>query len=148
MMDNPLVVVAPFDRPLARERNISLKQLAQEPFIFREAGSGKHLVIEQFLAENRVSVETIIELSSNEAIKQAISGGLGIAILSHHALDLENQSGLLTILNVEGFPIQRHWYVIYPSGKQLSVAAQTFLDFTIAEGKEIIDRFSSDLIPG
>ena len=147
IMDNPLVVVAPSDHPLARERNISLKQLAKEPFIFREAGSGTRLVIEQFLAENRVAVEMIIELSSNEAIKQAIAGGLGISVLSQHALDLENQNGLLTILNVEGFPIQRHWYVIYPNGKQLSVAAQTFLDFTIAEGKEIIDRFSSDLTP-
>lgn len=143
IMDNPLVVVAPADCPLARAKNISLKQLAMEPFIFRETGSGTRLVIEKFLADNRVSVETIMELSSNEAIKQAIAGGLGISVLSQHALDLENKNGLLTILNVEGFPIQRRWYVIYPTGKHLSIAAQTFLDFTIAEGKEIIDRFST-----
>jgi LysR family transcriptional regulator, low CO2-responsive transcriptional regulator len=147
ILENPLVVVASSEHPLAKEKNITLKRLAAEPFIFREPGSGTRLVIEQCLAENRVSVEVVMELSSNEAIKQAIAGGLGISILSQHSLALENQQGLLTILNVEGFPIQRHWYVIYPSGKHLSVAAQAFLDFSINEGKEIVDRFSADLIP-
>ena len=146
ILENPLVVVAPSNHPLAGKTNIPLKQLASEPFIFREAGSGTRAVVEQFLAENRVSVDVLIELNSNEAIKQAIAGGLGISVLSRHALDLETHNGLLTILNVEGFPIQRHWYVMHPTGKQLSVAAQTFLDFSIAQGKQIIDRFSTDLI--
>ena len=147
ILENPLVVVAPSNHPLAGKTNIALKELATEPFIFREAGSGTRSVVEHFLAENRVAVDVAIELSSNEAIKQAIAGGLGISVLSQHSLDLETQNGLLTILNVEGFPIQRHWYVIYPTGKQLSVAAQTFLDFSIAQGKQIIERFSADLIP-
>jgi LysR family transcriptional regulator, low CO2-responsive transcriptional regulator len=147
ILENPLVVVAPSNHPLAGKPNIALKQLATEPFIFREAGSGTRSVVEHFLAENRVVVDVVIELSSNEAIKQAIAGGLGISVLSQHSLDLETQNGLLTILNVEGFPIQRHWYVIYPTGKQLSVAAQTFLDFSIAEGRQIIEQFSADLIP-
>ncbi len=146
ILDNPLVVVAPSNHPLAGKPNIALKELATEPFIFREAGSGTRSVVEHFLAENRVVVDVAIEISSNEAIKQAIAGGLGISVLSQHSLDLEAQNGLLTILNVEGFPIQRHWYVIYPKGKQLSVAAQTFLDFSIAEGKQIIEQFSADLI--
>lgn len=147
ILENPLVVVASSEHPLAKKKNITVKEMASEPFIFRETGSGTRLVIEKFLAENRVNVEVVMELSSNEAIKQAIAGGLGISILSQHSLALENQEGLLTILNVEGFPIQRHWYVIYPSGKHLSVAAQAFLDFSINEGKEIVDRFSADLIP-
>jgi LysR family transcriptional regulator, low CO2-responsive transcriptional regulator len=108
ILENPLVVVAPSNHPLAGKTNIPLKQLATAPFIFREAGSGTRAVVEQFLAENRVSVDVLIELSSNEAIKQAIAGGLGISILSRH-VDLETQNGLLTILNVEGFPIQGHW---------------------------------------
>ena len=147
ILDNPLVVVAPSNHPLAGKTNIAIKELATEPFIFREAGSGTRSVVEHFLAENRVAVDVVIELSSNEAIKQAIAGGLGISVLSQHSLDLETQNGLLTILNVEGFPIHRHLYVIYPNGKQLSVAAQTFLDFSIAEGKQIIEQFSADLIP-
>ena len=147
ILDNPLVVVAPSNHPLAGKTNIALKELATEPFIFREAGSGTRSVVEHFLAENRVAVDVVIELSSNEAIKQAIAGGLGISVLSQHSLDLETQNGLLTILNVEGFPIHRHLYVIYPNGKQLSVAAHTFLDFSIAEGKQIIEQFSADRIP-
>ena len=147
ILENPLVVVAHSNHPLAGKANIALKELATEPFIFREAGSGTRAVVEHFLAENRVAVDIVIELSSNEAIKQAIAGGLGLSVLSQHSLDLENPNGLLAILNVEGFPIQRHWYVIYPTGKQLSVAAQTFLDFSIAEGKQIIEQFSADLIP-
>ena len=147
ILENPLVVVAPSNHPLAGKTNIALKELATEPFIFREAGSGTRSVVEHFLAENRVAVDVAIELSSNEAIKQAIAGGLGISVLSQHSLDLETQNGLLTILNVEGFPIHRHLYVIYPNGKQLSVAAQTFLDFAIAEGKQIIEQFSADRIP-
>ena len=147
ILDNPLVVIASSNHPLANEKNIPLKKLEHEAFISREAGSGTRLVVEQFLAENRVSVKKVVELSSNEAIKQAIAGELGISVLSQHALALEDSDGLLTILDVEGFPIQRHWYVIYPSGKQLSVAAQTFLDFAIAQGREIIDRYSADLTP-
>jgi LysR family transcriptional regulator, low CO2-responsive transcriptional regulator len=147
ILANPLVVVAPSNHPLAGKTNIALKQLTTEAFIFREAGSGTRLVVEHFLAENRVTVDVAIELSSNEAIEQAIAGGLGLSVLPQHSLDLEAQNGLLTILDVAGFPIQRHWYVIYPNGKQLSVAAQTFLDFSIAEGKQIIEQFSADLIP-
>jgi LysR family transcriptional regulator, low CO2-responsive transcriptional regulator len=147
ILENPLVVVAPSNHPLAGKTNIVLKELATEPVIFREAGSGTRAVVEHFLAENRVAVDVVIELSSNEAIKQAIAGGLGISVLSQHSLDLETQNGLLTILNVEGFPIHRHLYVIYPTGKQLSVAAQTFLNFSIAEGRQIVEQFSADLIP-
>jgi DNA-binding transcriptional LysR family regulator len=147
ILENPLVVVASSNHPLAKEKYIPIEQLTNEPFIFREVGSGTRLVVEQFLADNRVCVKKVVELSSNEAIKQAIAGELGISVLSQHALALEDSDGLLTILDVEGFPIQRYWYVIYPSGKQLSVAAQTFLDFAIAQGREIIDRYSADLIP-
>jgi LysR family transcriptional regulator, low CO2-responsive transcriptional regulator len=146
ILENRLVVVAPSNHPLVGKTNIALKELATEPFIFRESGSGTRLVIENFLAENRVAVDMVIELSSNEAIKQAIAGGLGLSVLPQHSLDLETKNGLLTILNVEGFPIHRYWYVIYPNGKQLSAAAQTFLDFSIAEGKQIIQQFSTDLI--
>ena len=60
--------------PLAGKTNIALKELTTEPFIFREAGSGTRSVVEHFLAENRVAVDVAIELSRNEAIKQAIAG--------------------------------------------------------------------------
>lgn len=140
VLPNPLVVVAPSDHPLAREEKvISLKRLAEESFIVRELGSGTRSIVEQFFAENRLEMKVAMEMSSNEAIKQGIVGGLGISVLSRHTLSLAQSGGPLTCLDVEGFPIQRRWYVVYPKGKQLSMAAQMFLEFLLNEGREIVE---------
>jgi LysR family transcriptional regulator, low CO2-responsive transcriptional regulator len=80
-----------------------------------------------------------LDLGSNEAIKQAIAGGLGVSVLSLHTLALEGPNSPLTVLDVEGFPIQHYWYVIYPSGKQLSIIAQTFFDYLLNEGKSVAE---------
>ena len=140
ILPNPLVVVANRSHPLAQEKGISLKRLAEEKMIMRESGSGTREIVEQFFVNNRLEVNTIMDLTSNEAIKQAIVGGLGISVLSQHTLALENNESPLVILDVEGFPIQQYWYLVYPSGKQLSVAAQSFMDFLLNEGKQTIEE--------
>ena len=145
ILENALVAIAPSDHPLAGEKNISLQRLAQEPFIIREAGSGTRMAVEQFFAENRVEMNVEMEIGSNEAIKHAIVGGLGISVLSRHVLALEGTRGPLTILDVEGFPIQRHWYIVYPSTKQLSVVASTFLEYLLNEGKQMIAKIDLEL---
>lgn len=145
VLENPLVVIAPHNHPLAKEQNISLQRLAEEPFILRESGSGTRMSVEQLFQENRVAINVEMEIGSNEAIKQAVVGGLGISVLSHYALALEDPNGPLTVLDVEGFPIYRHWYVIYPASKQLSVVAQTFLDYLLTTGKQIVKQNSLDL---
>lgn len=104
-------------------------RLAEEPFIVREPGSGTRMAVERFFADNRVA----IKVGSNEAIV----GGLGVSMLSSHVLALEGTKGPLTILDVQGFPIQRYWYVVYPASKQLSVVARTFLEYLFEEGKRI-----------
>ena len=76
-----------------------------------------------------------MELGSNEAIKQAVIGGLGLAILSAHTLALEHSNNELTILDVKGFPLHRQWYLAYHRGKSLSVVAKAFLDFIDTEKK-------------
>ena len=130
-LDNPLVVVAPRDHPLAQEKQIPIKRLAEEPFIMREPGSGTRSALQKLLDAHQLSVKVRLELGSNEAIKQAIAGGLGISVLSAHTLLLDGSTSELVVLDVEGFPIQREWYVVYLSGKQLSVVANTFLDYLI-----------------
>lgn len=125
--DNPLVVIARNDHPLARAKSVSLKRLAEEPFILREPGSGTRLAVERHFGKHGLAVRVRMELGSNEAIKQAIAGGLGISILSSHTLALEGDSGLLQPLNVNGFPLMRQWYVAYPTGKHLSAVAEAFL---------------------
>lgn len=125
--DNPLVVVARSDHPLAGKRKIPLRRIAEEPFILREAGSGTRLTIERQFAGRGLKPRIRMELGSNEAIKQAIAGGLGISVLSSHTLGLESEQGPLTTLDVAGFPLMRQWYVAYPAGKHLSAVAEAFL---------------------
>lgn len=103
----------------------------------REPGSGTRKAVQKLFDEHGLSVKVKLELGSNEAIKQAIAGGLGISVLSRHTLALEGTTSQLTILDVEDFPIQRYWYVVYPTGKQLSVIARTFFEYLLNEGKEI-----------
>jgi LysR family transcriptional regulator, low CO2-responsive transcriptional regulator len=139
-LENPLVVVAPRSHPLANEGRISLQRLNGESFIMREKGSGTRQAIEKLFDENSLSIKVRLELGSNEAIKQAIAGGLGISVLSRHCLALEGEGGQLVVLDVEQFPIQRHWYVVYPSGKQLSVVARTFFDYLQSDGRKVIEE--------
>ena len=145
MLENALVAIAPSAHPLAHEKNIPLQRLAEEPFIMREAGSGTRMAVERFFAENRVEINVEMEIGSNEAIKHAIVGGLGVSVLSRHVLALEGTKGPLTILDVEGLPIQRHWYIVYPASKQLSVVAQTFLEYLLDEGKQMAHQIDLEI---
>jgi DNA-binding transcriptional LysR family regulator len=139
-LDNPLVVLAPMNHPLASQKNIPIEQLNGEPFIMREPGSGTRQAVQKMFEDRGVAVKVRLDLGSNEAIKQAIAGGLGISVLSRHVLTLDGWQNQLTILDVEGFPIPRQWYAIYPSGKQLSVVARTFFDYLLNEGKQAIEN--------
>nr|WP_028954246.1 LysR family transcriptional regulator [Synechocystis sp. PCC 7509] len=145
ILENALVAIAPSDHPLAKEKNITLQRFAQEPFIMREAGSGTRMAVEQFFGENRCEINVEMEIGSNEAIKHAIVGGLGVSVLSRHVLALEGTKGPLTILDVEGLPIQRHWYIVYPASKQLSVVASTFLEYLLNEGKQMVAQIDLEL---
>jgi DNA-binding transcriptional LysR family regulator len=130
-LENPLVVVAPIDHALAGQMAIPLERLADQPMLAREAGSGTRMAVERLFAEHGLRMKVRMELGSNEAIKQAVIGGLGIAVLSRHTLPSEFPGGGLTWLDVQGFPIRRHWYVVHPEGKRLSVVAQAFRDFLL-----------------
>ena len=137
VLENPLVVLASAAHPLAQEKNISLERIAAEPFIMREPGSGTRKAVQSLFDEHKLSLKVQLDLGSNEAIKQAIAGGLGISVLSLHTLALEGPQSQLSILDVEHFPIERYWYAVYPNGKQLSIVARTFLDYLLSEGKEV-----------
>lgn len=144
-LNNPLVVVAKKDHPLANQKNIDLKELNDQPFIMREQGSGTRDAIHKLFTKHNISVKVKLELGSNEAIKQAISGGLGISILSEHCLISEGKSGELAILDFQHFPIKRRWYVAHLSGKKLSVIAETFLDYLLEESPKMTFPQSSIL---
>lgn len=141
-LENPLVVLAQRSHPLAGEKNIPLQRLADEPFIMREPGSGTRKAVQNLFERHGISVKVKLDLGSNEAIKQAIAGGLGISVLSRHTLALEGLNSQITVLDVQEFPIKRYWYVVYPTGKRLSVVARTFFEYLLDEGKEIAQKTS------
>ena len=128
---NPLVVMARRDHPLAEEKNITLERLAQEPLIMREPGSGIRDATLRLFEQNKLRPNVRMELGSNEAIKHAVVGGLGIAVLSLHTLALEGPDGPLVLLDVKDFPIMRQWYLVHLKDKNLSLVAQAFLDFAL-----------------
>lgn len=132
-MENQLVVIAPPGHSLTKEKNIPLQRLAQETFLMREAGSGTRLAMERFFHEKNITIKAGMEMSRNAAIKQAVRGGMGLAVVSIHTIELEVETGRLLILNVEDFPILRTWHIVHPKGKRLSPAAQVFHDFVLAE---------------
>ncbi len=132
-MDNPLVVIAPPEHPLARKKKVPLATLATEPFLVREAGSGTRGAMERFFADRGMELTTSMEMSSNESIKQAVEAGLGLGILSLQTLELELELKRLAVLKVEGFPIMRHWYVVHRTDKRLSPVAQAFKAFVLTQ---------------
>ena len=144
-LENPMVVLAARDYPLASLKNIPPERLKDELFVMREAGSGTRLATEKFFAEHGLKLKVRMELGSNEAIKQAVAGGLGISVLSAHALTLERSADELAILDVKGFPIRRHWYIAYPKHKQLSVVAKVFLEFMHEESKLMSEKYLLDI---
>ncbi len=138
IMPNPMVVFARADHPLANERGITLERLAREPFLIREPGSGTRMVAQEIFARRGLQPKLRMELSSNEALKQAILAGLGVSILSQYTLGPDGEHPQLVTLDVEGFPLERHWYFVYPVGKNLPMAAQAFMEFVRAEGKHLV----------
>jgi DNA-binding transcriptional LysR family regulator len=127
-LENILVVIAPANHALARKKKIPLELISREPFLLREPGSGTRIATERLFGELGLKLKMRMELGSNEAIKQAVIGGLGISVLSRHTLELDTASKQFVVLDVQGFPIKRHWYFAYPAGKQLSIIASTFID--------------------
>lgn len=132
--ENPLVLIAPPNHPLATVQRIVPDALKDEPFLMRERGSGTRLAAERFFEGHGIAPVVRMELGANEAIKQAVIAGLGISVLSRGTVQLELDHGILAELDVVGFPLQRHWHVVWPRGKRLSVAAETFLARLLGQG--------------
>ena len=132
-MENPLVVIAPPDHPLCKKRKIPVKRLEEETFLVREPGSGTRSAMERFFSAHHISINKGMETDTNEAIKQAVQAGMGLAIMSLHTTELELETGRLKILDVQDFPIMRHWHVVHRKNKRLSSVAQAFKEFLLKE---------------
>ncbi len=140
---NPLVLVTAAHHPLARLKRTSRVEaaaLAQEHFIVREAASGTRMALEEYVARHATKAASLMEMSSNEAIKQAVMAGMGISILPLHTIGMELQQRLLAVPPAEGLPLVRHWHLLHKAEKILSPAAEAFQGFVLARGAEFLAR--------
>jgi LysR family transcriptional regulator, low CO2-responsive transcriptional regulator len=135
---NPHVIIAAPDHPLAGRRRLTVEAVARETFIVREPGSGTRLAMHQFFDERQVACRVGMEMASNETIKQAVMAGMGVSFLSRHTIDLELQTQRLAVLDVRGTPVIRHWHVAHLANKRLSPTAAAFREYVLVHGRELL----------
>ncbi len=127
-MTNPLVAICSTVSPLAKRKNLVLADLAQQRFILREQGSGTRMAVDKFFTKNKFTPNLRLELGSNEAIKESVAAGLGVSIISTHALHGRTREHGVVVLDIDGFPIDSRWHMVFPKGKKLSPIARIFRD--------------------
>ncbi len=125
-MSNPLVVIAPSTDALVRRGQLELSALASQRFILREKGSGTRMAVDQHFKRVRFHPKVRLELGSNEAIKEAVAGGLGLGVISSHALHGRAREHGVSVLSVAGFPVPSQWHIVHPAARSLSPIAAAF----------------------
>jgi DNA-binding transcriptional LysR family regulator len=135
---NPHVIIAAPDHPLASQRDLLVETVARENFIVREPGSGTRLAMQQYFDEFGLACNVGMEMASNETIKQAVMAGMGVSFLSRHTLDLELHTQRLCILDVRGTPVIRQWHVAHLANKRLSPTAAAFREFVLEHGRDLL----------
>lgn len=141
-MPNPLVVIAASVHALAARRKLPLAELGTQRFILRERGSGTRMAIDAHFKRLRFRPDLRLELGSNEAIKEAVAGGLGVSVISSHALHGQAAEHGVSVLDVAGFPIESVWHVVRRKGKQLTPIAQVFQEHLLAQSEKWAGRES------
>lgn len=145
---HPYVLISHPDHPLARFRRIRRADLAAHRFLVREPGSGTRMVHEHYFQSDGLSLPQSQEMDSNANIKQAVMANMGLAFISAHTIALEHEAGKLTILDAEGMPELRDWFVLYPKEAVLGAAARQFRDFIKSKGPRFMrDFFGPTLAP-
>lgn len=137
--DHPHILVAAPDHPLVGDPDILPEDLLRETFLAREDGSGTRALMTRFL--DRVGggrTFNFVEMGTNETIKQAVMAGLGIAVISAHTCHAELAEGKLAILQVEGLPLVRQWFLIHRSDRELTRAAEVLRRFIVDRKGELL----------
>lgn len=127
--EDELVVAASCHHVKSTQKNLSLSMLVNDPWLIRESGSGTRMAMESIFKKYRLRPNIQMEIDNNESIKQAIIGNIGISILSHQSVDIEQKAGLVKILDVIEFPVRHKWHLVKSKGKKLPTIAQKFYDY-------------------
>lgn len=136
-LSNPLVAIAPSTDADKYKKPIFLNVFAEDRLILREKGSGTRLAIDALFAGAGLKPRIRLELGSNEAIKQSVAGGMGVGVVSRHALNADPASEGLLLPEVEGFPIETSWRIVFLKGKRLSPIARAFRDHLLIEARSL-----------
>lgn len=128
-LDNELIAVAPKDHPILKQKSMNATTFLKNKLLVREPGSGSRLALEDYCQKQRLSMEDMMELGSNDTIKHAVLAGLGLAVLPKLSVLPELKLGTLHILDITDFPLKRSWCLVYPSAKHPSPASRAFIDF-------------------
>ena len=137
---NPLVLVAAPTHRLAGLKNVPIEELGREHFLLREQGSGTRAALEKSLEDAGLPLQVSMQVGNNSAIKQGVAAGLGIALISRVAIDMELETNRLVILDVEGFPIIRQWRLVHVKDKYLSATARAFKSFLLQHADRRLRR--------
>lgn len=130
--DHPYIIVAAPDNPLADLAEVPADALLRETFLTREEGSGTRITMRRFLDQiGEGRTYRMVEMGTNETIKQAVMVGLGIAMISAHTIGPELEQGRLKRLKMPGLPVNRAWYLVHLKGAELSPTARAFQDFLL-----------------
>jgi LysR family transcriptional regulator, low CO2-responsive transcriptional regulator len=132
-MPNPIVVIAPTSDSLAKRTAVPLTELSKRRFILREKGSGTRMTGDQFFSKQKFRPDVRLELGSNEALKESVAGGLGLGIVSRHALHGLMKEHGVRIIDVDGFPLPSAWHIVHPASKKLSPLALAFKQHLVKE---------------
>jgi DNA-binding transcriptional LysR family regulator len=139
---NPLGIVAAPDHPLSRRKHLDFSELGSHRFVVREVGSGTRAAMQRLFEEHQTPMNVVMEMPSNETIKQAVMAGMGLSFLSMRTVRHELASGHLALLDVQGLPQINHWYVTHLRSKTLSPAARAFKTFLMEQGSALMDSWS------
>jgi len=131
---HPYVIVAAPTHPLVGERGIRVDRLVCEPFVVREKGSDTWQSMQEGFGTHLAKLNIAMEIKSTETIKQAVIAGMGLGFVSVHTIAQELRSESLKVLDVQGFPLMLHWYVVQRRHKRLAPVAQAFKEFLLTEG--------------
>jgi DNA-binding transcriptional LysR family regulator len=145
---HPMGFVAAPDHPLLALDELPARLLESHPLIAREPGSGTRTAMHKYLQEHQVEPHITMEMSSNEAIKQAVMAGMGASFLSWHTVALEVRNGLLCLLNVEGTPVVRTWNVVHLQSRVLSPPAEAFRYFIIERAQAHLAAMDAQTVRG
>lgn len=128
LLQNKLYLVG--DSSPVLNKKVKVKEIFEElPIIFREKGSGTRQTMEAFFNRNEIAVLKKMELSSNEAVKQALLAGLGYSIMPLIGIRNELQNKELQIIPVKGLPITTTWRIVWLKGKKLSPVSSAYLTY-------------------